>query len=164
MFAQGGKPLLPLYQSIAGLPICPRTGSTAHPGVPCLCPSMLKNPASLATCGTGSSTHLSVACLRLYLASPRQHYIPGVDPPPPSDTTTAVFLFPLPSRRQNIFYIWLQLCPWRHLPPPGITAPPPRFTPSIFHTPHILAATPTNPLPWSDANQYTSPHYASLFP
>ena len=97
----------PSSHTIASCPVYPCIGSSSHPGVPFLCPSMLKSP------------YLPHHLLHGVVRSPDRWPSPSVFSVPPSPlspqrinvllrtsiiTNIVVFLLLRPSLRQNIFY------------------------------------------------------------
>ena len=150
----------PSSHAISFLPVCTWTGSSDHPGFPCLHPiimKILRLPRRLLhkvlrlpelllspTFFSITPSPLASQCRNLLLHTP-------------DITNTAVFLSPRLNHRQKCFYI--SPCLYR-----DHSASPLRCTPYPFHAPRILAATPPTLLPWSADDWYTTPKSASLFP
>ena len=102
---EGATQSCPSSHTISGHPVCTRTGSSSHPGVPCLCPSMPKIPRiprrlpHRVFCSPERQPYLSTFTSPLSPLSPRHR---NLLLPPPALTTTSGFLSPHPNRRQNI--------------------------------------------------------------
>ena len=105
---KGANRSCPSSHHIFSLPVCNRTGSSAHLGVPYLCPRIMK------------ILHLPRLLLNKVLRSPEVLPSPSVFSIPPSPlalqcrnlllqtpdiNTTSIFLLPRPSHRQKFFYI-----------------------------------------------------------